>query len=300
MRVLLAGICNTDLEIIRGYMGFSGILGHEFVGVVEQATDQRLAGQRVAGEINAGCGSCNLCRSGMERHCPHRSVLGILHRQGAMAEYVSLPERNLIPVPASVPDNAALFVEPLAAAVEILEQVKIEPCHDLLVIGDGKLGLLTAMVLRLTGCAVTLVGKHEDKLALVRSPGVRAIGLDELHTTDERFDVVVEASGHPSGWDLAVQRIKPRGTFVLKSTYAEALHFNPAPIVINEVTIVGSRCGRFEPALRFLEQGLIDPLPLLVDIMPLDQAVEAFAAAQSKGTLKIGLRPDNESARKAD
>jgi len=290
VRVTTAGICNTDVEITRGYMNFRGVPGHEFVGIVEAADERELIGARVVGEINAGCGQCSWCAQGMERHCPNRTVLGIAGRDGAFAEYLCLPVKNLVRVPDSLSDEIAVFTEPLAAAMEILEQVKIEPSYRVLVLGDGKLGLLVAMVLRLTGCDLVLVGKHRDKLELFARGGGAVLLLDELKSSNERFDVVVEASGSPSGWDLAVSCVKPRGTVVLKSTYHGALNFNPAPLVIDEITVVGSRCGRFGPALRVLDAGLVDPTVLIAAVFPFDQAEEAFQRSQDRGALKILLK----------
>ncbi|MCA1962182.1 MAG: alcohol dehydrogenase catalytic domain-containing protein [Desulfomonile sp.] len=288
--VTTAGICNTDVEITRGYMNFRGVPGHEFVGKVEAADDSELVGARVVGEINAGCDQCSWCAQGMERHCPNRTVLGIAGRDGAFAEYLGLPVKNLVKVPHSLSDEKAVFTEPLAAAMEILEQVKIEPSHRVLVLGDGKLGQLVAMVLRLTGCDLVLVGKHRDKLELFARGGGSVLLLDELTASKERFDIVVEASGSPSGWNLAVSRVKPRGILVLKSTYHGALSFNPAPLVINEITVVGSRCGRFGPALRVLEAGLVDPTVLIAAVFPFDQAEEAFRRSQERGALKVLLK----------
>jgi len=290
VKVRVAGICKTDVEITRGYMNFQGVLGHEFVGTVEQSPEPELVGARVVGEINVGCGECAFCRKGIERHCPGRTVMGILSRDGAMAEYVALPVSNLVPVPETLDDEKAVFTEPLAAALEILEQIKIEPSHRVLVIGDGKLGLLVSMVLRLTGCDLTLVGKHSGKMAIFVAMGGSAELLDTFSVSKDRFDVVVEASGHPSGWDLAISRVKPRGTVILKSTYHGELNFNPAPLVIDEITVTGSRCGRFGPALRVMERGLIDPTPLISGIFPLEQAEEAFRKSQDKDALKILLK----------
>lgn len=290
VKVLMAGICNTDVEISRGYMNFKGVPGHEFVGVVESSPVAEQLGARVVGEINAGCGECSWCRAAMARHCSNRTVLGILGRNGAFAEYLTLPAGNLIPVPDSVSNEKAVFTEPLAAALEILEQVKIKPADSVLVIGDGKLGLLICMVLRLTGCRLTLMGKHPEKLQLFRSMGGEVIIPTELAETAERFDVVVEASGHPSGWSTAVERVKPRGTLVLKSTYHGDLSFNPAPLVINEITVVGSRCGLLGPALRLMENGLADPTILLSEVFPFSDAEKAFKRSQDAGMFKILLQ----------
>ncbi|MBI4962907.1 MAG: alcohol dehydrogenase catalytic domain-containing protein [Desulfomonile tiedjei] len=290
VKVRMAGICNTDVEITRGYMNYQGVLGHEFVGMVEKSSDPKLLGSRVVGEINVGCGECSFCRKGLERHCRHRTVMGILGRDGSMAEYVALPVSNLVAVPEALEDEKAVFTEPLAAALEILEQIRIEPSHSILVIGDGKLGLLVSMALRLTGCDLTLVGKHAGKLGVFADQGGSIALLDTFSSSKDRFDVVVEASGHPSGWDLAVKRVKPRGTLVLKSTYHGDLNFNPAPLVIDEITVIGSRCGRFGPALRVMERGFIDPSPLISAIFPLEQAEEAFGKSQDRDALKVLLR----------
>jgi threonine dehydrogenase-like Zn-dependent dehydrogenase len=281
VRVSMAGICNTDLEIVKGYMGFQGVLGHEFVGMVEQT------GKRVCGEINFGCGQCDWCARDMRRHCPNRSVLGILNQPGAFAEFVAVPLENLREVPESVCDRAAVFVEPLAAAFEILEQVQIEPRHQVAVLGDGKLGLLIAQVLKLTGCELRLFGKHKRKLEIAAAFGIETAAVQEL--PDSEYDLVVEASGSPSGFASALKLVRPRGAIVLKSTYAGNLELNAAPIVIDEITIVGSRCGRFEPAIRALTQGLIQVEPLIDEVYPFGQALEAFERAQERGSLKVLL-----------
>jgi alcohol dehydrogenase len=286
IQVRVAGICKTDTEIIKGYMDFRGVLGHEFVGTVEYSPDLAQIGLRVAGEINAGCGACSWCREGMERHCPNRTTLGILGRNGCLAEYVSLPVSNLVPVPDGVSDEKAVFTEPVAAALEILEQVKIKPAHRVLVIGDGKLGLLVCMALRLTGCDLRLLGKHREKTALFERLGGKVLVLDNLAVDEPPYDVVVEASGSPSGWALALRLLKPRGTLVLKSTYHGGFDFNPAPLVINEITVVGSRCGQFAPALRLMDVGLIDPTPLISETIPFDRVQEVFQRPD-RGDLKV-------------
>lgn len=290
VRVTTAGVCNTDIEISRGYMSFRGVPGHEFVGIVDRSPDPALVGSRVVGEINAGCGRCSWCRQGLERHCPNRTVLGILGRDGSFAEYLTLPVSNLVRVPEGLSDEKAVFTEPLAAALEIMEQVKIKPADSVLVIGDGKLGLLVSMTLRLTGCGPLLVGKHPDKLDYFRRLGGAVQTLDSFSSHAERYDVVVEASGHPSGWNLAMNRVKPRGTLILKSTYHGSLDFNPAGLVIDEVTVVGSRCGRFAPAIRVIEAGLVDPTPLITAIYPFARAEEAFRLSQERGVLKVLMR----------
>jgi alcohol dehydrogenase len=287
VKVSMVGICGTDLEITKGYMDFRGIPGHEFVGIVESSPDGASIGARVVGEINAGCGRCPQCAAGMERHCLDRTVLGIAGRNGALAEYLTLPVSNLVPVPDSLTDDKAVFTEPVAAAAEILEQVLVRPADRVLVIGDGRLGLLVSMVLRLTGCDLKLVGKHRSKLDIFARLGGSVEELESFSRSKQRFDMVVEASGHPSGWDLAVRSVKPRGTLVLKSTYHGAMDFNPAPLVIDEVTVVGSRCGRFAPALRLMELGLLDPTPLISAVVSLEQAKEVIERPDATAGLKI-------------
>jgi|UniRef100_A0A7C4ASL5 alcohol dehydrogenase len=290
IRVRMAGICKTDAEILRGYMNFSGILGHEFVGLVEDAHDSLLIGKRVVGEINCGCGVCPYCKKGLARHCPNRTVLGIQDRDGVFAEYTTLPMENLLIVPDAVPDEAAVFVEPIAAALEVLEQIHIEPADAIAVIGDGKLGLLISMVLRLSGADVLLVGKHLEKMAIFERLGGKATTVAEFRSSSRAFSKIVEASGNPSGWELAVSRIAPRGVIVLKSTYQGAVTTDLSALVVNEITVAGSRCGQFAPALRLLETGLIDPSPLISDIYDSRDALQAFQKALSPGVLKILIR----------
>lgn len=291
VRVRLAGVCATDLELTRGYMGFAGTLGHEFVGeVVTEAS--ALSGQRVVGEINAACGSCPDCLSGMDRHCASRSVLGIVARDGCMAEYLCLPERNLLPVPDAVSDEAAVFAEPLAAALEILEQVHIPPAAHVAVLGDGRLGLLIAMALQAAGGAPLLVGRHAHKLAIAEAAGVSTVLAYEGEDSAEfllprHFDVVVDATGRASGVTHALELLKPRGTLVLKTTVAENPGLDLARIVVDEITIVGSRCGRFAPALAMLERCAIDPTPLIQDRYALIDAAAALERAGEPGVVKV-------------
>ena len=311
VRVTLSGICNTDLEIARGYAGFEGTLGHEFVGVIEElpanVSEARAAaiptrrdaltvgfltrGQRVVGEINAGCGICDLCRSGDPRHCPSRTVLGIVGRDGAHAEFLKLPVANLIPVPDSISDERAVFTEPLAAACGILERATITKDTRLAVIGDGKLGLLCAQVLATTGAPVTLIGKHQNKLQIAARRGVEILTLDRSKSAKGKFDVIVEASGSSSGFDLALDLVRPRGTVVLKSTFHGKTDFDAARIVVNEITVVGSRCGRFLPALELLEQHRVDVESLISEQFALDEGVRAMQRAGEEGVLKVFLRP---------
>jgi threonine dehydrogenase-like Zn-dependent dehydrogenase len=287
----LIGVCNTDLELAKGYMGFTGIPGHEFVGAVVDGPE-RLRGRRVVGEINAACGQCPACRAGLGRHCPERTVLGIYRRPGAFAEFLDLPEANLLNVPDNVSDEEAVFTEPLAAALEIFEQLHVPPGSRMLVIGDGKLGLLVAQVCALFGARVTLLGHHEKKLALARRWGVEAVLSRERESPSrhaERVPFCVECSGTPAGLALALAWTAPRGTLVLKSTYAPGNPPQPdwSKIVVDEITILGSRCGPFAPALRLLAQGKVDVRCLVDHRRTLDQAVEAFELAASKGTLKV-------------
>jgi alcohol dehydrogenase len=262
-------------------------LGHEFVGEVVESDPSDWVGKRVVGEINVGCGVCEDCLKGLDRHCAHRKVLGIGGKDGVFAEYLALPVKNLVAVPDSVSDEEAVFVEPLASACEILEQVHIEPSHRVAVVGDGKLGQLIVRVLRMTGCRLTVIGRIEQKLKCFESLGV--LTFKEDSPVDEKFDVVVEASGSPSGFSLALDLVKPRGVFILKSTTHEDIRFNPACIVIDEVQLVGSRCGRFEPAVRLLERGFVDVKSLISNIFPFDRALEAFGVAQDPKTLKVLL-----------
>jgi len=287
VRVRLAGICSTDLQILKGYMGFHGVPGHEFVGEVS-AGPAELIGKRVVGEINFACGLCAMCRQGLGRHCPTRSVMGILKADGCFAEYLAVPIVNLHPVPDTVSDESAVFIEPLAAAFEILEQVHVPPTADLVVFGDGKLGLLCAQVLHLAGARVTLVGKHEGKLALARKLGVRTVLLTEWRTC--QADIVVEATGSVAGLSLAMATVRPRGVLVLKSTVAQQHSVSLAPLVINEVTVIGSRCGRFPPALQALARGSIAVTPFISKIFPLVEGAAAVRQAAQSGELKVLLR----------
>jgi threonine dehydrogenase-like Zn-dependent dehydrogenase len=289
VRVQLAGICNTDLEIVRGYRSFRGVLGHEFVGLVEECANESLVGQRVVGEINCYCGECPTCRAGAPTHCPNRTTLGIWERDGAFADYLSLPVANLHTVPEVVSDEAAVFVEPLAAALEILEQVQIKPTDRVVVLGDGKLGLLVAQVLGLTGCDLAVGGRHEEKLAILQRRGIDARLADEL--PPDKADVVVECTGHPSGFAAARGLVRPRGTLVLKSTFHGNIEVNLSMLVVDEITLIGSRCGPFAPALRLLERGLVDVESLISATYPLDEGLAAFEQVQKRRMLKVLLTP---------
>ena len=291
VRVVLSGICNTDLEIARGYAGFNGTIGHEFVGVVEESGNRDLIGRRVVGEINAGCGKCDLCRAGDPRHCAARTVLGIVGRDGAHAEFLQLPDVNLIPVPENIPDRQAVFTEPLAAACGILERASIAKTDRVAVIGDGKLGLLCAQVVALTGADVVLVGKHAEKLEIVARRGVETSSPVEAEKRKREFDVVVEASGAAPGFKLALDLLRPKGRLVLKSTFQGSTEIDAARIVVDEIAIIGSRCGRFAPALELLERQAVDVESLISEEFALANGVVAMDRAKAAGVLKVLLRP---------
>ena len=288
IKVHLAGICSTDLQILKGYMGFTGVPGHEFVGSVVDGPQDWL-GQRVVGEINFGCGVCDNCRRDLARHCPNRRVMGIVNADGAFAEYVAVPVANLHPVAGSISDEDAVVTEPLAAAFEILTQIQINPGDEILVLGDGKLGNLCAQVLRLTGAKVTALGKHADKLAAIKRTGVRTIQLNDWQP--RLFDIVVEASGSPSGLALALSAVRPRGTLILKSTIAGKHEVSLAPIVIHEISVIGSRCGPFPDALDALAAKRVAVAPLIESIYSLKDGVDAVERAAQAGAKKILLRP---------
>lgn len=288
IKVNTIGICNTDYEITKGYMGYKGILGHEFTGVVESvnAEDKSLVGKRVVGEINCGCGECEWCAQGLERHCFNRSTLGIWQREGCFAEYVCLPVKNLLKIPQNVSNEEAVFVEPLAAALEILEQVHIPPYKKVIVLGDGKLGLIIALALNAAGLDITLVGKHQKKLDIAKAQGVKTKLLQDLKI-EKAYDFVVEATGSITGFETSLALTKPRGTLILKSTIAASKEFNLAPIVIDEITVLGSRCGQFAPALRLLESKRLDVKPLISDIYDIDDSIKAFERNTEKSSVKV-------------
>lgn len=287
VRVVLAGVCSTDLELVRGYYPYTGILGHEFVGIVEAGGDV-LAGQRVVGEINAACGACDTCIAERPTHCETRTVLGIVDRHGAFAEYLSLPVANLHRVPDDVSTDAATFVEPLAAALEIQEQIDVTADDRVLIIGDGKLGQLVAQTLALTGCDLTVVGKHLDKLERCSTFAATHLA-GEFNGT--RFDIAVECTGDPSGFETARAALRPRGTLVMKSTYAGRLDVDASAIVVDEITLVGSRCGPFAPAIALLEQGRITVESMIEARYPLADGLRAFEHAARPGVLKVLLAP---------
>jgi threonine dehydrogenase-like Zn-dependent dehydrogenase len=291
VRVVVSGICNTDLEIARGYAGFNGTIGHEFVGIVEKCGDQSLIGRRVVGEINAGCGKCVLCRTGDSRHCPNRTVLGIVGRDGAHAEFLRLPARNLFALPQSISDEQGVFVEPLAAACGILERVPLKSVDRVAVIGDGKLGLLCAQVSALQNASTTLIGKHKNKMRVVAARGIETISPGQAEKRKRQFDAVIEASGSPTGFALALDLLRPRGTLVLKSTFHDITKIDAARIVVDEITIVGSRCGRFKPAIDLLKRGSIDVDHLISEEHALKEGVMAMSRAAERGVMKVLLRP---------
>lgn len=285
IRITRAGICRTDLELAQGYMGFQGVPGHEFCGVVTETDSPGLPGRRVVGEINAACGTCPACKKKLGRHCPNRTVLGILGLDGCMAEYCILPDENLLEIPAGLTDDDAVFCEPVSAACEILDQLDPSGFDNVLVLGDGKLGILCAWVLAMNHPRVTLAGRHPKKLKRAIFQGLETCLSSELK--DRRFDLVVDATGRGAGFAEAMQRCLPRGTIVLKSTVAAQGDLNLAPIVIDELTVIGSRCGRFEAGLPLLTSGKL-PVNRLVDATyPLAQAPDAFAHAGRKGAMKV-------------
>jgi threonine dehydrogenase-like Zn-dependent dehydrogenase len=303
IQVICAGICNTDLEIVKGYAGFHGILGHEFVGRVVESDDAALIGHRVVGEINVGCNACKLCLKGDSRHCNSRTVIGIKGRDGAFAEFISLPARNLVKVPDSLPDDTAVFTEPLAAACRILDQVSITSSSSVAIIGDGKLAQMIIRVIAQEGCDLTVIGKHDDKLELARSVGARCLKI-ERPTDDitgviedlkaqglaEKPDVVIEASGSSTGLALALALIKPKGVVVLKTTHHAETRLILSQVVVNEVTIVGSRCGKLSTAIELHVSGRIDISPLISSRFRLEDGLKAFEAAARPDTMKVLLQ----------
>jgi alcohol dehydrogenase len=289
IRLLCGGICNTDLELQRGYYGFAGTPGHEFVGEVVEADSRAWIGRRVVGEINLDCGACGWCRRGLGRHCPGRTVLGIVKHPGAFREYLTLPERNLHSLPDALPTERAVFVEPLAAACEILDQVAFPCGAEIAVLGDGKLGLLIALVLNAYGYRVHQFGRHGEKLQIASRAGV-ATEVAGGALPEMAYDWVVDATGSPEGLRQAVRMTRPRGTVILKSTMHGLVGVDTAPVIVNEITLVGSRCGRFEPALDLLARNLIPVDDMISEQLPLADASRAFERAAQKGALKVLLR----------
>jgi threonine dehydrogenase-like Zn-dependent dehydrogenase len=289
IKIRKAGICSTDLELVKGYYLYTGVLGHEFVGEVVEADDVSWVGQRVVGEINVVCNECEQCLNGRPTHCENRTVLGIVNRDGIFAEYATLPLANLHRVPASIPDEMAVFTEPLAAALEIQQQVQVKPTDRVLLVGAGRLGQLIAQTLALTGCDLRVVARHKHQQDLLKKRGIGIIAEEEIKPW--RWDIVVEATGSPSGFSLARQAIRPRGTLVLKSTYKGDMSVNFSSIVVDEINIVGSRCGPFEPALRLMESKQVDPTALIDSEFSLGDALKAFEHAAGTGVLKVLVNP---------
>jgi len=288
IQVLQAGICSTDLHIVKGYMDFQGVLGHEFVGIVDHAPNHAsLVGKRVVGEINAACRVCPTCKDGRPTHCPQRTVLGIQGRDGAFADFLRLPVENLYVVPDSISNEQAVFIEPLAAACEIPQLVTIKPTDRVIIIGDGKLGLLCAQVLALSACQVTLLGRHSEDHAWLAPKGIAVTS--EIQEIPPGADIVVEATGSPQGLTMATTLVRPRGTIVLKSTYHGEVFVNMTELVIHEISVIGSRCGPFAPALRLLASGMIEVEPMIHARFSLSEGIKAIEQAAQRGTLKVLL-----------
>jgi threonine dehydrogenase-like Zn-dependent dehydrogenase len=287
IRVSMAGICGTDLQILEGYAEFAGIPGHEFVGVVESAPskDAHWVGKRVVGEINVGCGRCEWCQRNVKEHCTNRSVVGIRHRGGAFAEYVALPAENLHHVPDAIDDRSAVFVEPVAAACRIFEQMQVAAGSRVAIVGDGRMGLLVAQVVRTVAPDVTLFGRHESKLAVARALGLAVAGPDAASATAHTFDIVVDVTGRPAGLTRALELVRPRGIVVMKSTFHGEAPIESWPIVVDEITLIGSRCGPFAPAIDLLASGAVRVEPLIARVTALDDYQSAFADART--ALKI-------------
>lgn len=289
IRVLLTGLCNTDIEITKGYMGFKGVPGHEFVGIVEESANSELIGKRVVGEINCSCGECSFCRKDLRKHCPHRSVLGIEKRDGAFAQWITLPDENLHIVPDTISNEEAVFTEPLAAAFEITTGVHIQPDQRVLILGAGRLGNLCSQVIFNMGCHLTVVDKHKDKLEYITASQT-IVYTPELIDRLKPFDVVIECTGSPEGFPIALRAVKPRGTIVQKSTYNSRIDFDISYLTVNEIKLAGSRCGPFRPALNALETKLIEVNPLISAIFPFEEVLTAFNAASERSSIKILVR----------
>ena len=288
VRVIQAGICATDLQLVQGYMGFQGVLGHEFVGIVDEAPHHPdLVGKRVVGEINAACRVCPVCQAGRPTHCPHRTTLGIDRRDGAFADYLALPPENLYPLPDEITNDQAVFTEPLAAACQILKQVPIHEEDRVLVIGDGKLGLLCAQVLQRAGCRLTVLGRYPEKLQTLAARGIHTN--QDSASLSPGFDIVVEATGTADGFKLACKYVRPRGTIVLKSTYHGQTAVDMTTLVVHEITVIGSRCGPFPTAIALLRDNAIDVQSLIHKRFPIEQGTDAFEHAATKGVLKVLL-----------
>jgi threonine dehydrogenase-like Zn-dependent dehydrogenase len=289
IKIRKAGICSTDLELVKGYYPYTGVIGHEFVGEVIEAADDSWVGQRVVGDINVVCDQCEQCLNGRSTHCEHRTVLGIVNRDGTFAQYTTLPIANLHRIPDSVPDEMAVFTEPLAAALEIQDQIQIKPTDRVLLVGAGRLGQLIAQTLALTGCDLRVVARHVHQQNLLKARKIRTISAEEIQPW--RWDIVVEATGSPDGFSLAKRAIRPRGTMVLKSTYKGDMSVNFSSIVVDEINLIGSRCGPLEPALRLMQARQVDPTVLIAAEFKLDEALKAFEHAAGTGVLKVLVEP---------
>lgn len=294
IKPVLLGICNTDEEITKGYMGYKGVLGHEFIGIVQDVSnpdDKNLIGKRVVGGINLGCKNCPECYQSLERHCKNRQTLGIFNKDGCFSEYFTLPVSNLLVVPDNVSDETAVFIEPLAAAYEIFEQVQIKPQDKVAILGDGKLGLSISMIMNAMNVNYVHIGKHEDKLQITKNMGGKTKLLGDITKDDiKNYDIVVEATGSTGGFETSLSLVKPRGILILKSTIAAKEGLNLASVVIDEITVIGSRCGQFEPVLRLMEKGRINTKPLITKILPFDNAIEGFELNRKKESIKILLK----------
>lgn len=291
IKTIMAGICNTDYEITQGYMGYKGVIGHEFVGRVVDVgckVDKNLINKRVVGEINCACEECDMCHKNLQRHCPNRSTLGIYKKNGCFSEYFTLPWQNVIEISSNVDDITATFTEPLAAAMEILEQVHIKPDSKVAILGDGKLGLCISLVFSAMNINYIHIGKHKEKLQITKDLGNKVMMLDEISEKDKKsFDVVIEATGSTGGFNTSASLVKPRGTLVLKSTIAAKEGLNLAGIVVDEITILGSRCGQFKPILKILEKQKINVKPLVSAIYNVDDFEEAFKKNSQKNVIKV-------------
>jgi threonine dehydrogenase-like Zn-dependent dehydrogenase len=291
IRVLMAGVCSTDLELLRGYYPFTGIPGHEFVGeVVRCPGNPGLEGKRVVGEINISCGNCEMCKIGLNRHCEQRKTLGIHDWNGVFAEFVVLPLVNIHPIPDPIPNEVAVFTEPLAAAHEILEQVNLRKTDRILLIGAGRLGQLIADVIYQTGCPLDVIARYQNQVDLLSKRNIHTICAEQIDTS--KYDIVVEATGSADGFYLATQSVRPRGTIILKSTYKGNAEINFSQIVVDEISLIGSRCGSFEPAINLLAMGKVDPRVLIDAVFPLDKGIDAFEFAARSGVLKVMVQPD--------
>lgn len=291
IKPLLLGVCNTDEEITKGYMGYNGVLGHEFVGVVIDSDDKNLINKRVVGEINLGCNNCPECNNNLQRHCKQRSTFGIYKKDGCFSELFTLPNSNLLVVPDNVDDETAVFVEPLAAAYEIFEQIQIKPKDKVAILGDGKLGLCISTIFSALNVDYTHIGKHLEKLEITKKLGGKIKLLSDIKNEDlKTYDIVVEATGSVGGFETSLSLVKPRGILVLKSTIAAKEGLNLASVVIDEITVLGSRCGQFEPVLRLMGKNRINTKPLISKILPFREAIKAFELNRQKDTIKILLK----------